>query len=71
MLASAQAKPEKLADLKKLRQSLDPFQLAKLMDQKQQRIYDPANRRLSPKATPENRGAQANEKNTTRPAKRL
>jgi hypothetical protein len=62
VLACEQAKPEQVAELKKLRPSLDPFQLGKLIDQKLQRIYDLANRRLSPKATPENRGAQAKEK---------
>jgi len=34
VLAGAQAKPERVAELKKLRQSLDPFQLGKLTDQK-------------------------------------
>jgi hypothetical protein len=65
---AAQAKPERVAELKKLRQSLDPFQLGKLIDQKLQRIYDLANRRLSPKVAAENRAAHAKEKNTTRPA---
>src|ERR1700732_1197497 len=41
-----------------MRQSLDPFQLGKLIDQKLQRIYDMANRRLSPKATAENHAGQ-------------
>jgi hypothetical protein len=45
-----------------LRQRLDPFQLGKLIDQKLQRIYDLANRRLSPKVTAENRAALAKEK---------
>ena len=58
VLAGAQAKPERVAELKKLRQSLDPFQLGKLIDQKLQRIYDMANRRLSPKATAENHAGQ-------------
>ena len=49
--ACRRAKPEQVAELKKLRQSLDPFQLGKLIDQKLQRIYDLANRRLSPKVT--------------------
>ena len=44
-------KPERVAELEKLRQSLDPFQLGKLIDEKLQRIYDMANRRLSPKVT--------------------
>ena len=62
VLASAQAKPEQVAELKQLRQSLDPFQLGKVIDQKLQRIYDLANRRLSPKVTPERCGAPAKEK---------
>ena len=53
---------ERVAELKRLRQSLDPFQLGKLIDQKLQRIYDLANRRLSPKVTAENHAAQAKEK---------
>jgi len=36
--------------------------LGKLIDQKLQRIYDLANRRLSPKVTQENRGVQAKER---------
>jgi hypothetical protein len=61
VLAGAQAKPERVAELKRLRQSLDPFQLGKLIDQKLQ-IYDLANWRLSPKVTAENRAAQAKAK---------
>jgi hypothetical protein len=59
VLACAQAKSEQVAELKKLRQSLDPFQLGKLIDQKLQRIYDLTNRRLSPKVTPERCGPPA------------
>src|SRR3989442_304974 len=59
VLASGQAKKEQVAELKRLRQSLDPFQLGKVIDQKLQRIYDLANRRLSPKVTAESRGAPA------------
>ncbi len=51
-----------MAELKKLRPGWDPFPLGKLIDQKLQRIYDLANRRLSPKVPAENRGAQAKEK---------
>jgi hypothetical protein len=40
---------------------MDPFQLGKLIDQKLQRIYDLANRRLSPKVMAEKRGAQVKE----------
>src|ERR1700680_5128069 len=59
VVASAQARKEQVAELKKLRQSLDPFQLGKVIDQKLERIYDMANRRLRPKATPERCGAPA------------
>jgi len=62
VLASAQAKKEQVAELKRLRQSLDPFQLGKVIDQKLHRIYDLANRRLSPKVTAASRGAQAKDK---------
>ena len=58
VLAGAQGKPERLAELKKLRTSLDPFQLADLIEQKLQRIYDMANRRLSPKGSAENHAEQ-------------
>jgi hypothetical protein len=58
VLAGAQGKPERLAELKKLRTSLDPFQLGDLIEQKLQRIYDMANRRLSPKVSAENHAAQ-------------
>ena len=62
VVASAQARKEQVAELKKLRQSLDPFQLGKVIDQKLERIYDMANRRLSPKATQESRAAHTQEK---------
>jgi hypothetical protein len=58
VLAGAQAQPKRVAELQKLGQSLDPFQLGKLIDQKLQRIYDLANRRLSPKVTAENHVGQ-------------
>jgi transposase InsO family protein len=50
VLACAQRDPRQIAALKKLRQSLDPFQLGEVIDQKLQRIYELVNRRLSPKA---------------------
>ena len=50
VLASGQADPAQVAELKKLRQSLDPFQLGKVIDQKLERIYELAHRRLSPRA---------------------
>lgn len=53
VLACAQAHPARLAEMTKLRDSLDPFQLGKVIDQKLQRIYELANRRLSPKALPD------------------
>jgi len=59
VLACAQAKPEQVTELKKLHQSLDPFELGKAIDGKLQRIYDLANRRLSPKATAERWGESA------------
>jgi transposase InsO family protein len=58
VLAGAQGKPERLAELKKLRTSLDPFQLGDLIEQKLQCIYDMANRRLSPKGSAENHAEQ-------------
>lgn len=39
VLAGGQAKPERVAELQKLRQSLDPFQLGKLIEEKLQPIY--------------------------------
>ena len=50
VLASGQADAGRLAELRKLRLSLDPFQLGQQIDQKLQRIYAMGNRRLSPKA---------------------
>jgi transposase InsO family protein len=62
VLASAQAHPTRVAELQKLRQSLDPFQLGKVIDQKLQRIYESANRRLSPKAVAEYAGTNPQQK---------
>ena len=50
VVASKQGDAAQLSILKALRRSLDPFQLAKVIDRKLERIYRPANRRLSPKA---------------------
>ena len=58
VLVGAQGKPERLAELKKLRTSLDPFQLGELIEQKLHRIFDMANRRLSPKVSAENHAEQ-------------
>jgi hypothetical protein len=48
-----------LTILKELRRSLDPFQLAKVIDRKLERIYRLANRRLSPKAQENLESSQA------------
>ena len=50
VLASPQADPAKVAQLQALMATLDPFELAKVIDRKLQHIYQLANRRLSPKA---------------------
>ncbi|MBV9624689.1 MAG: hypothetical protein JOZ14_11990 [Acidobacteria bacterium] len=50
VLASGQAEGTRVAQLQKLRRSLDPFQLGKQIEQKLQRIYAMANRRLSSQA---------------------
>ncbi|MGB2887473.1 MAG: hypothetical protein WBC04_07250 [Candidatus Acidiferrales bacterium] len=62
VLAGSQSNPAQVAELKKLRQSLDPFQLGKVIDHKLAHIYQLANRRLSPKGAPEGRGVQATKK---------
>ena len=51
--ASPQANPAPVAALQGLLKSLYPFQLAKVIDQKLRRIYELANRRLSPRASSE------------------
>ncbi len=50
VVASKQGDTAQLTILKELRRSLVPFQLAKIIDRKLERIYRLANRRLSPKA---------------------
>jgi hypothetical protein len=55
VLASASAHPEHVATLKKLRSSLDPFQLGKMIEGKIEGLYQMANSRLSPQASPEKR----------------
>ena len=47
--ACPQADRERVAQLENLRKQLDPFQLAKRIERKLERIYRLANRRLSPK----------------------
>jgi hypothetical protein len=43
------ADPESVAELKRLRQQIDPFELARRIDRKLERIHALAHRRLSPK----------------------
>jgi hypothetical protein len=50
VLASASAHPAQVAALKKLRASLDPFQLGQVIERKIESIYQMAHRRLSPQA---------------------
>jgi hypothetical protein len=50
VVASKRRDATQLGILKELQRSLDPFQLAKVIDKKLERIYRLANRRLSPKA---------------------
>ena len=47
-----------MAQLKKLRSTLDPFELSQSIDRNLERIYALANRRLSPKVAG-SRGARA------------
>jgi hypothetical protein len=50
VLASPGAHPDRVAELVRRREQLDPFQLARTIDQKLARIYALAHHRLSPKA---------------------
>ena len=59
VMASAAAHPEQMAVLKKLRASLDPFQLGKVIERKIEGIYEMANRRLSPQAIQKKRNLPA------------
>src|ERR1035437_461547 len=59
VMASAAAHPEQIAALKKLRASLDPFQLGKVIERKIESIYEMANRRHSPQATQKKRNLPA------------
>ena len=54
VVASKHGDAAQLSILKELQRSLDPFQLAKVIDRKLERIYRLANRRLSPKAQEKN-----------------
>ena len=49
---SGYAAPSRLAELTKLQSRLDPFELARSIDRKLKRIYELANRRLSPGSCP-------------------
>ena len=55
VMASASAHPDLIAALKKLRASLDPFQLGKVIERKIEGIFEMANLRHSPKAMQINR----------------
>src|SRR2546428_3261720 len=59
VVASKQGDATQLSILKELQRSLDPFQLAKVIDRKLERIYRLANRRLSPKAQEKLESSQA------------
>jgi hypothetical protein len=59
VVASKQGDAAQLSILKELQRSLDPFQLAKVIDRKLERIYRLANRRLSPKAQEKVESSQA------------
>ena len=61
VLASGQWDSRRVAELKKLRSLLDPFELSHSIDRKLESIYALANRRLSPKAIT-SRGAMAVQK---------
>jgi len=50
VLVSGQADARRVAEVKKLLSTLDPFALAQSIDRKLESIYALANRRLSPKA---------------------
>lgn len=52
VLASEVIDPQRAAELRALRQRLDPFELARTIDRKLEQIYALANRRLSPKPLP-------------------
>ena len=57
VLASRQMDAQQVAELKKRRATLDPFELAQRIEGKLERIYVLANRRLSPKAAARGRTA--------------
>ena len=55
VMASASAHSDQISALKKLRASLDPFQLGKVIEGKIEGIYEMSNRRLSPQTLPKKR----------------
>jgi hypothetical protein len=55
VMTSVAAHPDQIAALKKLRASLDPFQLGKVIERKIEEIYAMANPRHSPQAIQKNR----------------
>jgi hypothetical protein len=59
VLASASAHSDQIEALKKLRASLDPFQLGKVIERKIEGIYEMANRRHSPQAIQKKRNLPA------------
>ena len=62
VLAWAQGHAQEVAELKKQRSTLDPFELAESIDRKLEQVYALANRRLSPKPATSRRGEMAVEK---------
>ena len=52
LLHCAEADPLKTQELKRLRERTDPFQLAKRLEQKLERIFEMANHRISPSPQP-------------------
>jgi len=62
LLASGPTDAAPIAERKKLRLSLDPFLLGQQIDQKLQRIYVLANRRLRPKLAPANSDTRTSSK---------
>ncbi|HME33046.1 MAG TPA: transposase family protein [Terriglobales bacterium] len=61
ILASGRGDTKRVAELKKLRLSMDPFRLGQQIDEKLQRIYPMANQRLSPKPDQANGEARTRE----------
>jgi len=50
LIASGQGDPAKIEELKQLREQVDPFDLAQVIERKLERIWELANHRQSPKA---------------------